>query len=107
MRTRAGSSVRLNAAGTSTNAHTLNSNPTSPSGRSSVRVRYSGNATEPASIAVWNSVKLAATSSNGRVNRMLGPPVAGCEGMAGVAPSSSNGTATSAKARAVSTSSPR
>src|SRR5215218_11201742 len=91
LRTRAGSSVRLNAAGTSTNAHTLNSNPTSPSGRSSVRVRYSGRATEPKSIAVWNSVKLAAATSNGRVKRVPASPAAGRGGAAGVAPSSSNG----------------
>jgi hypothetical protein len=38
LRTRAGNSIRLNAAGTSTNAQTLNSSPTSRSGRSSVRV---------------------------------------------------------------------
>jgi hypothetical protein len=105
--TRAGSSVRPNAAGTSTSAHTLNSNPTSRSGRSSVRVRYSGRATEPESIAVWNSVKLAAASSIGRVNWVPASPAAARGAAAGVAPSSSNGTATSAKARAVSASSPR
>lgn len=76
------------AAGISTRAHTLKSRPTSPSGRASVLVTYSGRATEPASIAVWNRVKPAAASSIDRVTRLAA--TAG-RGGTGVVPSTSSG----------------
>jgi hypothetical protein len=97
----AGTSIVASATGISTRAHTVKSNPTSPSGRCRAPVTYSGSTTEPVSIAVWKQVKLAAASSIARGGRPPCRRAGSPRRVRGVGPSSQSVPATDTNASAV------